>query len=220
MPAGFGPELEQVAAHGQVDDLVGTTGHVARKPGQHHESDHEDDHLQEIGHGHRPHAAKQRVGQDGHHADGHAHGNADRAARQQVENQAQRRDLGRDPAQVAEHDDQRADDLDGAPIAVAVVVADGQQRHAVELAREEQAHQDQAHARAERVLDHAAQAALDELGGHAQHDLRAEPRGKRGGDDHVHGQMAPGNCEVGRVLDPPGRPQANGYGHEQVGDHH
>src|SRR2546425_116454 len=62
-----------------------------------HQADDQDDHLQEVRHRHRPHAAEQRVGQDGHHADGHAHGNADRAARQQVEHQPQGRDLGRDP---------------------------------------------------------------------------------------------------------------------------
>src|SRR5260221_1490749 len=34
MPAGLGPELEQITAHGQVDDLAGTASHVAGKPGR------------------------------------------------------------------------------------------------------------------------------------------------------------------------------------------
>ena len=220
MPGRLGPELEQIAAGRQIDDLVRTARHVAREPGQNHQTEHQNDHLDEIGHGHRPHAAPERVDQDRRHADGHAPRNADGTARQQVEHQPQRRDLRRHPAEVAQHDDQRTDDFDGAAIALTVVVADGQQRHAVELGGKEQAHQNQAHARAERVFHHVVQTALDELGRHAQHDLRPEPGREGRGDDHVHRQMATSDREVGGVFHAPGGPQANADGDEQVGNHH
>jgi hypothetical protein len=62
---------------------------------------------------HRPHAAEQRVGEDGHRAEDHAERHGDGAAGQQAEDQAERRDLGRNPADVARDDDQRAGDDEG-----------------------------------------------------------------------------------------------------------
>jgi hypothetical protein len=61
-------------------------------------------------------------------------------------------------------------------------------------------HQNQAHARAKRILHQRMQTAFDELGWHAQHQLGPEPGRKGGGDDHVERQMTAGNGEVRRVL--------------------
>lgn len=216
LEAGLGKEVEHVAAHRQRHHLVGPTGHVAGKHGQDAQTGDQDDHLDEIGQCHRPHASEQGVGQDRHHADHHAHRDADGPTRQQVEHQAQGRDLGRNPAQVTQHDDERADDLHTASITLAEKVADGQQGHAVELGREEQPHQDQAGSGAKGVFDYAAQSAVDEFGRDTQHHLRAKPGGEGGGDDHDQRQPAPGDGEVRRVLDALGSVQADGNGHQQV----
>jgi hypothetical protein len=123
------------------------------------------------------------------------------------------------PAQVAEHDDERTGDFDRAAEAFTVIVADRQQRHFVQLAGEEQAHQDQAGAGAEGVFDHSVQAAVHELGGDAQHGFRTEPGGERGGDDHHQRQVPPGDREIGGVLDAPGGIQADADRDQQVDNH-
>ena len=219
MQRGLGQKLEEIAAGGQIDHLARAARHVTGKEGQYQQAGDQNDHLHEIRHCHGPHAAEQRVDQHGEHAYRHAHGNADDTAREQVEHQAQRRDLGRNPAQIAEHDDQRADHLDSSAIARAVVVADGQQIHAVELGRKKHTHQNQAHARAKRIFHQRMQSAFDELGRHAQHQLGPEPGRKGGGDDHVERQMTAGNGEIRRVFHTFGGPQTNADGHEQVDDH-
>ena len=213
---GLGPKLEQVLADRQIQHLVGATGLLTREHSDGGQADHQDDHLHEVGHRHRPHAAKQGVGQDGHHANHHAHGQTDATRRQEIEHQTQRRDLGGHPTQITDHDDDRADHLHGAPIALAVIVADGQQVHAVQLGGEKHTHQNQTTARAKRVFDHAVQAAVDELGRNAQHGFRTEPGGEGGGDDHGQGQVPAGHRKVGRALDPFGGQQANGDGDQQI----
>jgi hypothetical protein len=158
------------------------------------------------------------VGQDRDRADDHADRHRHGAAREQVEHQAEGGDLRRHPADVAEDDHDRAGHFDAAAEALAVVVADGEEGHAVELGGEEHADEHQAHARAERVLDHRAEAALDEPGRDAEHGLGAEPRREGRGDDHVQRQVAAGDCEVGGILHAPRRPEADRDGDEEVRD--
>jgi hypothetical protein len=63
-------------------------------------------------------------------------------------------------------------------VAHAVEVAQGQDVELVQVAREDDAGDDQAHRGTEGVGDHAAEAVLDEGGGNAEHGFRAEPCGE------------------------------------------
>ena len=86
-------------------------------------------------------------------------------------------------------------------VAQSVVVTDGQQVQAIELAGEEETGQDQAHRSAKGVGHHAAQAILDEGGGDAQHGFGAEPGSKDGGRHHRQRQHSPGYGKVAGVFD-------------------
>ena len=69
---GSGQNLNRSLLDRQRHDAVGTAGLLAGEHRQDEQPGHQDDHLQEVGDGHRPHAAEQRVGQDRHRADDHA----------------------------------------------------------------------------------------------------------------------------------------------------
>ena len=86
-------------------------------------------------------------------------------------------------------------------VAAPIKVADRQQLHLVQLAREEHADQDQADARAERIFDRVAKAALDELRRNAEHRFGAEPGREGGRDDHEQRQRAAGQRVVRRLPD-------------------
>src|SRR5690606_34860583 len=119
---------------------------VGDDPGDVEQADDDDHHLHEVGPGHRIHAAPQRV--DDHHrgADDDAGLHRHRAGSHDVEHQADDHDLRRQPAEVG-NDDGHADQHFGdRVVAHAVIVADGQQVHPVELRREKQADEDQAEA--------------------------------------------------------------------------
>ena len=136
-----------------------------------------------------------------------------------VEDEAQRLDLRAHPAQVRDHDAERGQHLHRPAVALAVVVADGEQVHAVERAGEEEAHQDQAQARAERVGDDPREAVLDEGRRDAEHRLGAEPgREHRGGHD-VHRHAPPGDREVLGVVHPLRRVDADRDRDDPVDDH-
>mmetsp|Transcript_59429 Transcript_59429/g.140489 ORF Transcript_59429/g.140489 Transcript_59429/m.140489 type:complete len:508 (-) Transcript_59429:377-1900(-) len=214
--AGLGQEAAQVAVPGQVQHLLRPAGQVGREHGNDAQADDQHDHLDEVRPGHGQEAANDDIDQHRQQADDHAGLRAHRAVGQDVEDQAQRRDLGGHPAQVAQDDGQRAEDLDALAVALAVEVADGQQVLLVELGRKEGAHQHQAQAGAEGVLDDGVQAALNEFGRQAHHGLGAEPGREGGGHHHDQRQAAAGDREIAGVLDPCARPDANTQRAEQV----
>ena len=214
--ARLGQKAEQVFAGRQRNDFVGAAGLVCCEHGNDGQPDHQNDHLNEVGDSHAPHATKERVSQDRRGANDHAQGHADGTSGQHVEDQTQGRDLRRNPAQIAQDDDDGAHHFHQSAIPLTVVIADGEQGHAVKLCGKKKAHKDQASARAKRVFNDTVQTALHKLGRDTQHGLRPKPGGKGGGDDHHQRQVAPCNGEVGRGLHAFGSPQANGDGDEQV----
>ena len=114
-----------------ADHQIGAASHVAEQPDQVHQADDDDDHLEEVSQGNRPHAAEQGVQQHDKGAEEHALGGADAAVGDDVEHQTQRDQLGGNPAQVG-HDDNQADNqLDLRAEALFEIVADGQQVHPV-----------------------------------------------------------------------------------------
>src|SRR5436309_4179011 len=155
-----GPELELSRLGGYGDDLSGPTRHVADEPGDHPEADDYHDRLEEISHGNGPHPAPDRVGEYDDAADDDSGLERDGAARQGRENEAECGQLRRGPAEIGDGDDDAGTELHGATIALAVEVADGEQVHAVEGAREEKCDDDQADGGPEGIGDNAAQPAL------------------------------------------------------------
>jgi hypothetical protein len=124
------------------------------------------------------------------------------AAGDDVEDQAERLDLRRNPAEIGNDDAQRGEHFDRAVVAQAEIVAQGQDVEFVELgAVEKDAGDDQAQRRAEGVGDDTAQAILDEGGGDAEHRFGAEPGGEDGGGDDRQRQVAPGDREVLGIMD-------------------
>ena len=166
-----GEKLELALACGVFHHLARAACQVGSKPGNRQQAHANHDHLHEIGHGHRPHAAVQGVNQHHQRANDHAHGDRYSPLGEQIEHQAQGRDLGSHPAQVAEHDDGRTGHLNHPPIALAVVIAQRDQVLLVELVGKEKADQHQAHRRPEGVLDHGSEISINEAGRDPKHRL-------------------------------------------------
>ena len=212
----LGQDLPEVRLRRERQHVVGAAREVGCVDPDHGEPHDEHDHLDEVGPGDREEAADHDVDQDGERADDHPGVLRHRAAGEHREHESQRRDLRRDPAEVAEDDGRRAEHLHALAVAVAEEVADGQEVLAVEAGREEQAHEDEAHARAERVLDDGTEAALHEPRGDPHDGLGAEPGGERRRDHHREREAAAGEREVGCVLDPRAGPHAEGEGAHEV----
>ncbi len=181
-------------------------------------ADDDDDHLDEIGDRHRPHAAEERIDEDGAGAYPHPHDLADLAARHHVEHQAERGDLRPHPAEVGDHDGDGGQHLDAAAELLFVEIAYGQQVHAVQRRGEKQPDQDQAHGGAEGIGDDAVQSFLQESRGDAEHRFGPEPRGEHRGGDHIKRQVAPGDGEIAGVMHTRGRIQADADRNDPIGD--
>ena len=105
-----------------------------------------------------------------------------------------------------------------AVVAFAVVVGDGQQVHPVQLAGEEQAEQDQAQRRAERIGNQPAEVLVQEGGGNAEHGFGAEPGREHHRHDHDQRQRAAGGNVVARVVHLGGGIHADADGNDQIED--
>ena len=141
-----------------------------------------------------------------------------RAARKDRERQAERGQLRSGPAEVRNGDRDAGRHLDRLAVALSIEVADRQEIHAVERAREERRDKDQAEGRAERVGDHAAQPIAREGGRDRQHGLGAEPGGEHRGRAHVERETAARDQVVLRVVDPLRRPEPDADRDGEVGD--
>jgi hypothetical protein len=157
---------------------------------------------------HAPQGIDQHHGGADHDTRAHAHG----AAGDRAEYEPDHDDLGGEPAQVRHHDREARQQLGGRVVAGPVVIADGEEIHAVELRGEEETDQDEAQAGAERVGDDPAQPLLQEGRGDAQHGLGAEPRRAHHRRYHVKRQRAAREDEITRVVDPEGGDNAHGDG--------
>ena len=160
--------------------------------------------------------ARKQLMIDNQRANDHAHGDRHSALGEQVEHQAQGRDLRRHPAQVAEHDDRRAGHFNHTTVALAVVVAQGDEVLLVQLVGEKQSHQHQTHGRAKGVLHDGAEPSVHKAGRHPQHGFRSEPGGKRSGNHHRQRQATPGYRIVSGVVHASGRIQAHTNRNQQV----
>ena len=177
---------------------------------------HDDSHLHKIEDCHRKHAAEGGVGEHNGRAQHHALRLRDRAAGDHKKHQPQRLDLRRHPTKVGRHDGQRTQNFYCAVVAQPVVIADGEQVHAIQLAGEKQAGENQAQARTEGIGHHAAQAVFDEGGRDAEHSFRAEPGGEHRCHHDGQGQTAAGDREVLGVMYARGGDQADGQRNQQV----
>jgi hypothetical protein len=98
-------EHHQLAVgRGLRDDLAEAARQVAGQQRHQRQPDQDDHRLEEVGEGHRPHAAEDGV--DHHHrgADHDAGAQVQRATGQRGDDQAERGHLRRGPAQVGQHD--------------------------------------------------------------------------------------------------------------------
>ena len=101
---------------------------------------------------------------------------------------------------------------------VAIVVADGEQVHAVERPGKKQAHENQTQRRDERIGDHPAQTLAQESRRDSEYGFRAEPGREHGCHDDVYRQRAPRDRVVAGGLDAQRRPKANGDRDNPVDD--
>jgi hypothetical protein len=201
---------------GVLDHGVHAAGQAGNDVADEQHAAHDDAHLHEIEDGHREHAAEGGVGQHDGGAEDHAGGLADEAVGDDVEDQAERLDLGRHPAQIGGDDAQRGQHLDRAVVAQAEVVAQVRMFSLYSLLAKKEAGDDQAHRRAEGVGDHAAQAFLDEGGGNPEDRLGAEPGGEHRGGDHRQRQVAAGDGEILGGMDAGRGIEADADGNHQV----
>ena len=192
--------IEEIALMSVVDHLAETAREIRRKKEDRNEAEHDDDHLHEVGDCDGPHAAVHRVGKHNDGADHHAARHGDVALGDQVDHETERSDLSPHPPEVGEDDEKRAENLDAAAVALAVVVADRQDVELVELLCEEHAHKNQSHAGAERLFDHTYNAALDEAAGKTQNGFGTKPGGKRCRDDHRQRKTAPCKGKITRTA--------------------
>ena len=81
-------ETKHVLTLRKRNHFVRTTRHVSREHSDDGEPDDEHNHLDKVGHGHAPHAAEQRVDQDGNDANDHAPFKRDASRRKYVEHEA------------------------------------------------------------------------------------------------------------------------------------
>ena len=201
------------------DDWQDAAGLVADQPGDEQKAAHDHAHLHEIENRHRQHAAEGGVGEHDGGAEHHAGRFAQGAAGDDVEQEAERLDLRRHPAQVGDDDAQRHQDFDAAAVAQAVKVAQGQDVEAVKARGEKEAGDDQAQAGAERIGDHAAQTLAHEGGRNAEHRFGPEPGGEHRGHDHRHGQMPAGHREILGGMHARRGKKADADRKEQIQDH-
>jgi hypothetical protein len=211
-----GKEIELAGGRRVLDDQFDAAGEAGDEVADVQHAAHDDAHLDEIEDGDREHAAEGGVGEDDGGAEDHAGGLADEAAGDDVEDEAERLDLRRHPAEIGGDDAQRRQHLDRAVVAQAEIVAQGQDVEVVELPGEKDAGDDQAQRRAEGVGDDTAQALLDEGGGNAEHRLGAEPGGEDGGGDDRQRQVAAGDREVLGGMHARGDVEADTDGQHQV----
>ena len=184
----FGEEVELAVGRCLGDDLGGATGQVTHQQCHQCQTDENDHRLEQVGEGHRPHAAKDGVDHDDCRADEDAAVEIDGAAAENMDDQAQRRHLRRRPAQVRANDGQAGQHFNTLAIALFVEVANGQQVHAVKKLGKQQRRQHQAQAGAKGVAGDARQAVFGKRGRHRQHGFCAKPGCKHRGDVHVQRQ--------------------------------
>ncbi len=125
-------------------------------------------------------------------------------------------DLGRNPAQIGNHDGDTGQNFHRAVITLTVVVADGQQVQLVQFGRKKHAHQNQAHAGAKRIFDDTPEAVLHEFGGNAQHGFRAEPGCEHRGGDDIQRQVTAGDHIIPGRMNPGGGIQADADGNQKI----
>ena len=210
--SGGGKKSSLPAARSVLDDGFDAAGWYGDDAGDVEHAAHDDAHLHEIEDGHRQHAAEGGVGQYDGRTEDHPGRLADEIVGHDVEDQAERLDLGRYPAEVGGDDAQRGQYFDAAVVAHAEIVAQRQDVELVEFLCEKETGDDQAHRRAEGVGHNTGQAFLDEGGGDPEHGFGAEPGGEHGGGDHRERQMAAGDGEVLGAMDARRRIEADSDG--------
>ena len=193
---------------------------IAAHQQSHRNQAHHDDHsLKQIGESHRPHAAKHGVEQ--HHGRAHHDGvvQVNRPGREHMDDQAQRRQLRRGPAQVRQHNRHARQHLDRLAVAHLVEVSDGQQVQAVKQLGEQQSRQYQADGGPKRVTGNAVQAVFGKGGRHRQDGLSPEPGSEYRGHVHVKRQTAPCHQVILGPVHATSRQQADADGHGQISDY-
>jgi hypothetical protein len=121
--------------------------------------------------------------------------------RKHREHQSQRRDLGRDPTQIAQNDESGAQDFDSDAESISEVVTDREQIHFVESRGKEKPDKHQTHRCTEGVFDHSSQTSIHKFCRDPQDRLCAKPSSKTCGNHHDQRQSMAGHREVRSVFD-------------------
>ena len=100
--------MEEVLAASIVDDIAEAASQIGSEPKNGHQSEHDDDHLDEVRHGNRPHPANHRISEHDSGTDDHACRHGHRAFGDQIDHQAQCRYLSTDPTEIRNHNGNRA----------------------------------------------------------------------------------------------------------------
>ena len=211
-------EIELAGCRCLTDDHLDAARHSRNQVADVEHAAHHHAHLHEVEDGHRQHAAKAGIGQHDQRPEDHACLGRDGAGGDDVEDQPQRLDLRRNPAEVRGDDAHRGEHLDGPVVAHAEEIAEGQDIEPIQSGAVEDAGNDQAQAGAERVGDDTTQAVLDEGCRHPENGLGAEPGGEHGCRDYRQRQAAAGHREVLGVVYARCRVEADGDRNEQVDD--
>ena len=156
--------VELAIGCGLGNDFVKSARITAHQQSHRNQAHHDHHGLKQIGESHRPHAAKHGV--DQHHGraqhDGVVQFNG--PGREHMDNQAQRRQLRRGPAQIRQNNRHARQYFDRLAVAHLVEVADGQQVQAVKQLGEQQSRQHQADCGTKRVTGNTVQAVFGKGG--------------------------------------------------------
>ena len=131
--------------YGILGHLAGASGHGSGKIGHQYQTDHNNDHLEEVGQGHRPHTAENRINQNHNRADDHCIADRNIAFRQKMNDESERSYLSSNPAEVRENNEDRTAELNRNSVAASVKVTDGQQTHSIQFSGEKHTDEDKRH---------------------------------------------------------------------------
>lgn len=179
-------------------------------------SDHDDDHLEEVGHRYRPHASEERVRHDDGGSGDHSGFLGDGSSGEGVEHDAEGDDLRAHPSEIRQHDGDGREHLNRTAVLIAVKIANGQVVSAIEGFREEESDENEAQRSAEGVGHDSRHAFGNEGGRRSEHRFGSKPSREHRRRPYVQGEVASCDDVVLRILYFSGGEEAYGDGRQYV----
>ncbi len=193
-------------------------GNAARRisdvKSQYHQADDDDDGLNKISNGNRPHAAD--VGVKNHHRRAADDAPVKRNARERREYHRHSHQLSGYPTKIRGYNKNGRYQFGSAAVSDAEEVHKREDVHFVKLAGKKSAHQNEAQSRAERVFHNAQHALVHKTRGRSHDGFRTKPSGKQRRAGHHQWQAPARHHKVAGIFHPPGSPPAYGDGEQQV----